>query len=107
MSIIYINPGTEPIKNTSEDNAIANMEALTKAVGGDEFVRVFMWDDNEGRYGFQIWKNDLSVDIDMPGVDPELMQKSKPWESPRMYVNGSSWLWDFAAKIILEEFEQE
>jgi hypothetical protein len=36
----------------------------------------------------------------MPGCELEKVRTSKPWYSPRLYVDGSSWLWGFAIGFI-------
>ncbi|MCF7982270.1 MAG: hypothetical protein K9K86_09820, partial [Pseudomonadales bacterium] len=58
--------------------------------------------DNGGRYGFILKKDgrEKLIDIDMPGCDPDLVQRSEPWVSPRLYVDGSSWLWQFAIGFV-------
>lgn len=109
MTVLIINPGTGPLEETSLKNAEAAFELFMGDLNTGEMrgYRNPGKDDQNGRYGFTIMLEDRRVDIQMPGIDPEVTRKSKPWESPRLYVDGSSWLWEFALGAAREILETE
>ena len=102
---IIINPGTEPIDDASETDAIDNIKHFITDLGLDREVR---WlreprEDERGRFGFLLyadWYVTLRATlIQMPGLPLEQVRWREgldPWQYPRLYVNGSSWLWGFA-----------
>lgn len=55
---------------------------------------------DDGYYPTTIHVDGRPVEIEMPGCDPDITQAGTPWVSPRMYVDGSSWLWQFALNVI-------
>lgn len=106
---IVINPGTEPIVKTTEDNAIKLAEYIAKDLKLDitNWQRNPKADDNQGRYGFIFKGAGGKVDVDIPGIDPDITRKSMPFESPRLYVNGSSWLYGYALDFIYDGIKKE
>lgn len=103
---MIVNPGTEPVENTSEEQAEANIQQFIKDcdIGDDDRWRIHYLrtkaPEEGGRYGFIIYNhcNVRAHLVDMPGCDLDLVRQAKPWVSPRLYVDGSSWLWNFALK---------
>lgn len=105
MSII-INPGTGPVHDATEQEATANMAVFTenlRAAGIDvtEVTRTTDTDD-AGRFGYRITTGDSrELDIEMPGRPlDQVRYMDEPgqyiWDFPRIYVDGSSWVWMFA-----------
>lgn len=98
-----INPGTGPVTDATEELAIA---AATKMVDdiklqGATFKRAPQRDESDGRYGFVFSFGERSVDVDIPGLSLDRVRyvggaNQNPWRFPRLYVDGSSWLWEFA-----------
>jgi len=100
---IFINPGTGPIEDTSEKHARENIEHfLTDCkTTGLHFVRIPERDYGEGRYAFLVWKDRICHEIQMPGLPLARVrfmseEGQSAWDFPRLYVDGSSWLWELA-----------
>ena len=62
--------------------------------------------DEGGRYNFDLKRSgfDFTINVDMPGCELERVRKSEPFYSPRLYVDGSSWLWGYALGFV--DFDQ-
>jgi len=106
MSII-INPGTEPVLDTKEEDSEASIHEFMDQVRehvGYELQYERMREDNDGWYAWRLHCRELStrVDIDMPGLPPDQLQLG-PWKSPRLYVDGSSWLWKYALNMAVNK----
>jgi hypothetical protein len=97
VTAYFINPGTGPVDDATVDNAVASIKTFVADCGfnGGRIVRK-PERDSDGRFGFDICIGDRHVEVDMPGCDPEVVRESRPFFSPRLYVNGSSWLWGYA-----------
>ncbi len=109
MSIV-INPGTGPCVDVSETQAIDNMRHFVTDCQQSElrFVRVPELDYGDGRFAFLLWKGERCHEIQMPGLPLNRVRymgepDQNAWDYPRLYVDGSSWLWMFA---ILNKDEQ-
>lgn len=114
--IHVFNPGTEPVEDASEEQAIANATAffdtlkdgLTKQFGGRKVLADEMrllrvpQIDGDGRYGFLIYRRTMCHEILMPGCPLEQVSAGRPFYSPRLYVDGSSWLWGYGLSILTE-----
>lgn len=104
---VIINPGTEPIDGASPEHAEANIKQFIHELmhdGGFEdltYTRRRDMDKKGGWFAYNVsyvfdgWFRP-SVMVHVPGFDPETTQKGEPWVSPRLYVDGSSWLWGLA-----------
>lgn len=105
-TMILINPGTGTLENANENDAIINMHQFIKDcnVDGLQCIRTPKKDDNEGRFGFTLSKNNINHIIKMPGLPLDevryINENDCALEYPRLYVDGSSWWWKFA---ILDE----
>jgi hypothetical protein len=104
--MFIINSGTEAVPNATEANAIEAAQRFVRELGiaGLSMHRNPKRDNvsdgiGGGRYAFILSLGDKSVNVEMPGCDPDVTERSKPFMSPRLYVNGSSWLWGFALDI--------
>lgn len=95
-----INPGTEPVEDATIENAEICIKQLIEDTNQKDFVTYESIPDQhgEGRFAFRLKssKHDFTINIDMPGCEPERTMASKPFYSPRLYVDGSSWLWGYA-----------
>lgn len=97
---VFINPGTGPVAGASADYAEANMRAFVQEIGADEFSPL-TGGENEGRYEFEVYRNDRSVSVEMPGLPLDEVryvgtEDQNIWNFPRLYVDGSSWVWCYA-----------
>jgi hypothetical protein len=109
----FVNSGSGPVEDATEDNAIANIAAFASDVAAAHKLeriaetRKPSADDGDGRYTFTIELRDASTgrshsfEVQMPGlpldeVNYGARSGDSAWEFPRLYVDGSSWLWQFA-----------
>lgn len=95
-----INPGSEPLPDATEEQAVLNMAAfadeLSQHVGVASYVRAATSDYGDGRYAFEILTDDeRRIEVQMPGAPLDRVRDG--WT--RLYVDGSSWVWDFALKM--------
>jgi hypothetical protein len=105
--IVFINPGTGEVEGATEENARANMEQFVKDCDSSltwHFRRNKKADYGDGRYAFVVHCDEFpakKVEIQMPGWKLERVRflgtdGQNPFAFPRLYVDGSSWLWKFA-----------
>lgn len=103
MTTVIINPGSGPVPNATEDNAVDNMRHFVTDCKQDglQFVRIPNADYGEGRFAFLIWRNTRCHEIQMPGLGLDRVrytgsEEQNIWHFPRLYVNGSSYVWKWA-----------
>lgn len=112
---IHINPGSEPVPNTTPALATANIGAFVadlRAAGIDvtSFTPVPALDYGDGRYAYMITTADhRAIEVQMPGLPLAQVRfmderDQNVWDFPRLYVNDSSWLWMFALKACQPDF---
>lgn len=105
---IIINPGTEGRAGATEENARILVDRLVAITApGATIERNASADMKGGFFGFIISKGDVCVEIEAPGDDPDVTDKSIPFESRRLYVDGSSWLFKYAVGITADRFNPE
>lgn len=103
--MFIINPGTERQENHSEENAVrvAQQIQLDLGINDSDWVRAKkLDDDSQGWYGFIFKSGNDWMEVCIPGVDPKKVCKGVPFESPRLYVDGASWLYGIAIDILKE-----
>lgn len=111
-----INPGTGALAQATEENAISNIRKFIKDCDKKEpihFVRI-PENDDAGRFAFLLWKTDCCYchHVDMPGLELSRVRVTDPakqnvWDFPRLYIDGSSWLWYIATGCITFGEEDE
>lgn len=115
---IAINPGSGPVDGASEDHAVTNMRTFVKDVHdhtGNLFLVARKPDlDERGRYGFVLTLpgSDESYEVEMPGLPLEQVRwwdedSGSIWDFPRLYVDGSSWIWKFAIACCEPDEDEE
>lgn len=109
---ILINPGTGVVDGAREEYADHNISQLVQDVDleGITYRKDASKDDGEGRFGYQLTHHQKDVEVQMPGWPLERVrflgkEGQKIMEFPRLYVDGSSWLWKFAVNIIKDIYE--
>lgn len=125
MTVVFINPGTGPVEGATLDNAYENMAALLKdaKLDGATFNRDCDAEEEGGRFSFLVTIPGYSekhgdVPVDMPGIPLKRVRytgaaSQNICDFPRLYVDGSSWVWKFAVSILRdwvkdhEEAEEE
>ena len=116
-STIFINPGTGDVEGATEANARANMKQFIKDCDSSlhwSFRRDSKKDYGDGRYCFNVSCEEYpnkKIEIQMPGWELDRVrymgdEGQNVFNFPRLYVDGSSWLWEFAI-LDRENFEDE
>ncbi|MFF0139708.1 hypothetical protein ACFYRN_25045 [Streptomyces sp. NPDC005227] len=106
MSVI-INPGSGPVPEATEAHAAVNV-----TVFGDDLKRAGIVvtdcartpgaDYGDGRFAFNLTTEDgRTIAVQMPGLPVERVrwlgeEGQNIWDFPRLYVDDSSWVWQFA-----------
>lgn len=95
------NPGSGPVPEATEAQADLNMRAFVSDLARlhdfqvTAYTRAADRDYGNGRWAYDILtRGGLSIEIQMPGAS--LRQVQEEWF--RLYVNGSSWFWEFALR---------
>jgi hypothetical protein len=89
MSYFLINPGTGRVDGATKERAEENARRLAAACGESVTFQQMNEAEDEGRWLFMFRYRDKKVKVLMPGC---------PFEDlvyMRMYVDGSSWTWEF------------
>ncbi len=97
--MIIINPGTEADPNATEANAVKVADYLVEDFATNGHTITYQRQssaDNDGWFRFIFSAGEKSTEVDIPGDDPDTVAKGMPFESRRLYVDGSSWLYGFA-----------
>ncbi len=110
--MIMINPGSGPVKGARLIEAEKNMKHWLVDCGLKkldlEIVRVPERDD-DGLYAFLVWQETRCHLIEMPGLPLDRVRymedSQNPFDYPRLYVDGSSWLWKFSL-LNKKDFEE-
>ena len=112
--MIIINPGSGPVENSTEEHAVVNIAhfILDNGVAGVNYVRIPEHDYKDGRFAFLLWKDNVCHEIQMPGdalTAVRYMDEDNQniWNYPRLYVDGSSWVWCFALGLSFELDEDD
>lgn len=114
VASVIINPGSGPVANSSEDLAAENMKqfSIDCKAEGLSFKRVPEKDYGEGRFAFEITNGIRTYEIQMPGIHLDQVRYTGAadqniWNFPRLYVDGSSWVWKFAVQDSPEDWMPE
>lgn len=104
---VFINPGSGPVPEATEQQAIASMAVFVLDLGTNglpvaQAARQPANDYGEGRYAFLLTMADRrTIEVQMPGLPVERVRYTGEvgqniWDFPRLYVDDSSWVWKFA-----------
>lgn len=103
--VMIINPGAGPVDGTSAREARRNIGALCRDLALPlPRVRVERRPgaDHDGRYGYVLRRGIRETEVTMPGLSLDRVRLGpgdNPWHFPRLYVDGSSWLWPYAVEM--------
>lgn len=114
---IVINPGTGPVAGATAAEAGHNMSVFAQEVAQmrDEprenfTVEVLDLAEDNGRFFFSLTHlpSESSVEIEMPGLPLDQVRyldlpTQDIWDFPRLYVDGSSWVWLYAVGAVAFE----
>ena len=106
--MLIFNPGTESRAGATLDNAAVIAGYILEDLKLPENI----WTrdeakDRDGWFCFILSHNGKSVQVDIPGADPDQVAKGRPFESRRLYVDGSSWMYGLALSIIADRLGLE
>lgn len=108
MSDVIINPGSGECECGTWGQAYANMKQFIEDCEIPMHIIRADFIPDDGRYLFVIGADNFKYEseIEMPGLPIEKVRYmsadgQNPFDFPRLYVDGSSWLWKFA--IITKE----
>lgn len=115
---IFINPGSGPVADATEEHATANMAVFVLDLGAKGLpvtnaVRRPEADYGDGRYAFALAMADgRSIEIQMPGLPVDQVryvdsEAQNIWDFPRLYVDDSSWVWKFALSVCEPDDEDD
>lgn len=107
---LFINPGTGPVEGADCASARVNIQAFIRDLGldGVSCRRHARRDYGNGRFCFRLYKNGRRCEVQMPGLPLEQVRFQgglDPWQFPRLYVEGSSWLWTFAVSSARDDLD--
>lgn len=101
--MLILNPGSGAIPNTTEAQAVANMQQFVADLGFGQFERhLDVADGKGGRYSFRLQHQHQQVELAMPGcpLDNVRPEHSDQMSSCyRLYLNGCSWYWAIALDL--------
>ncbi len=99
--MILLNPGSGPVPDATEEQAVANMSEFVSELGAHYDVTVVSHaraaasDYGDGRWAFELLTDDeRRIEVQMPGAP--IKQVREEWT--RLYVDGSSWFWEYALR---------
>lgn len=101
--IVSINPGTGPVSDNGTNQSEINIKKFIEDLGVNatfEFKEVL----EDGRHSYEIHFNGNTHYIDMPAIPIENVRyvggpEQNIWHFPRLYVDGSSWVWKYALNV--------
>lgn len=108
--LAFINPGAGPVEGAFLGYARQNISQLILDAGFKleqvEIIHHSKYDDS-GRFFFQLKHNGRTCEVEIPGLDLSLVrylisEEQNIWDFPRLYVNGSSFVWLFAISLVRE-----
>lgn len=114
MSIV-INPGTGPLNpdGVSRDKAVTAFrkfkEDLESAGVKSEMGEVSTGDVH-GYWTAFFAVDDRQHEVEIPGLPLDKIRcgpNDDPWQFQRIYIDGSSWLWDIAVTVIRDHEPEE
>lgn len=115
MIVAIINPGTQGIDGATEQDATDNMAALVNdTIPTLTYTRV-PEQDSKGRFAYQVTNPEhpgKTCMVLMPGWKLEHVRwldlpEQNIWHFPRLYVDGSSWVWKYAAEMLVEFWKED
>lgn len=105
---VFINPGSGPVNGAKLENAHENIKYLIIDIGldPDDIVTTHYPEyDEDGRFYFELEYKGCRCDIMMPGLPLNQVRymgenDQNIWDFPRLYVEGSSWVWMYAIRCV-------
>lgn len=105
---LFINPGSGPVEGATYDHAFSNLEVFCRdLIAQDKVIGEIRDPGNppdDGRYYFEVEVDGVYHEIEMPGIPIDQVRwmgepEQNIWDFPRLYIDGSSWIWKFALDV--------
>jgi hypothetical protein len=99
--MVEIDPGAGPVRAASRENAEINMRSFVDDLALADVTVDGPGAHEGGRWTFVLTLGERKSKIDMPGLLLDRVRYVKApgqniWDFPRLYENGSSWVWIYA-----------
>ncbi len=115
MRAAISNPGSGTVDAEADGIKIAraNMDAFIADLAIDFAVitPVAGKGRGDGRFPFTVTAGDRSVVVHMPGIALDRVRYMNDWQNPflypRLFVDGSSWLWVIAINVVRESLQRK
>lgn len=83
------------------DQAHTNMSILLVSAGlPTAYRRDIDATEDDGRFAFLVPVRGRDVSVLMPGIPLDVLMDPIRIDTPRLYVNGSSWYWKYAVGVL-------
>lgn len=99
--MVLLNPGTGRVHGATKRAAQASLRRLLKEAGVPGAQASPLQADGGGRYSATLRKGRRRCDVSIPGVSVAALTSNDAFP-PRLYVNGSSWWWEYAVESVRE-----
>ena len=104
---VFINPGSGAVQNGSKEQSEINVKQFIADLGINgnyEFVKV----EDDGRHTYKVWDENHNHEIEMPAIPLENVrylgvEGQRIFDFPRLYVDGSSWVWKYALNVCFND----
>lgn len=110
MMTVCINPGSGPCAHATLEHAEENIRHFVTDLGRKhvKVVRLPEEDGDDGRFSFLLWEGTRCHQVDMPGLPLDRVryvdsERQNIFDFPRLYVDGSSWIWCIALSVLSDE----
>ena len=116
---IAISPGSEPLQEGTYSPEMALSNLLTFIMDLEHIQNLKATDprvdpeadNDDGRFGFLIDVDGVAVTVGMPGWPLDEVRylahdDQDIWDFPRLWVDGSSWLWNYALSAVESTVER-
>jgi|SRR5690606_24333210 len=107
---VFINPGSGPCANGSKEQSEINIKQFIEDAKVECEYR-FVEEQEDGRHLYILDNGKMEHEIEMPAIPLENvryldLEGQNIWDFPRLYVDGSSWVWMYAIEGLFEKEEE-
>lgn len=111
----FSNPGTDKNPHPTRRQAAENMKQFVADCGLNRISfratprKDYDKTEGDGRFAFVMSRTRWSIEIQMPGIPLQTVRYTggDAFGFRRLYVNGNSWLWEFAVKEVFRVATEE
>jgi hypothetical protein len=111
MSKVIINPGSGPVQSGTREQSEINIKAFIKDLRVENIQYEFIKALTDGRHLYKIRNEKNSHEIEMPALPLEKVryldsENQDIFNFPRLYVDGSSWVWKYALNVCFNQDDE-